>query len=304
MPLPPTSLEFLSIEEVRSQWKNHQKLTQAITQPMRIRKSRQQRHPVFDFIHTYYSFSLGRLEKWHPGVGFAIQKPEELELSSKYYRHHEETYWIDPSLLTTKGRDRLEWIKNLLEKTQARAPMLACHGLHEWAMVFAGDDVRHRESAPLRLTQTEIDEIVKTRPICCSHFDAFRFFTPSAKPLNKIHPTLLAREEYEQPGCIHANMDLYKWAYKSSPWISSKLLRETLFFAIEAREIDMRASPYDLREYGYDPIQIETKEGRREYEQLQNELYLNGLPLRQSLIDSLAKILSFSHAPERKTESI
>jgi hypothetical protein len=66
----------------------------------------------------------------------------------------------------------------------------------------------------------------------------------------------------------------------------------------------MRASPYDLREYGYDPIKIETKEGRREYEQLQNELYLKGLPLRQSLIDSLAEILSISHAPERKTESI
>ena len=86
-------------------------------------------------------------------------------------------------------------------------------------------------------------------------------------------------------------MDLYKWAYKSSPWISSDLLRETLFFAIEAREIDMRASPYDLTDYGYPAIPIETPEGRREYESLQLALYHKGLPLRDKLIDALTAIL-------------
>ena len=86
-------------------------------------------------------------------------------------------------------------------------------------------------------------------------------------------------------------MDLYKWAYKSSPWISSDLLRKTLFFAIEARIIDMRASPYDLSDYGYSPIPIETTEGRREYEREQSELYRRGLKLRSELIAALNKIL-------------
>jgi len=173
--------------------------------------------------------------------------------------------------------------------TQSRPPNLTCHGLHEWAMVYSGSDIRHRESAPLRLPQEEIDSIVNSRPICCSHFDAFRFFAPDAAPLNRMKPTLLGREENEQPGCIHTNMDLYKWAYKSAPWISSDLLRETLFFAIEAREIDMRASPYDLSGFGYDAIPIETSEGRREYERVQLALYQKGLLLRDDLIKALEK---------------
>lgn len=259
---------------------------------MRERKSRQQSHPVFDFIHTYYSFSLGRLEKWHPGYGIILQNTTENALSPKYYRGEGDQCWIDPQLLTPKGRDRLQWIKNLLELTQSRPPNMACHGLHEWAMVYQGDEVRHRESVPLRLSQDEIDRLVSSRPICCSHFDAFRFFTPDAKKFNRLSPTLLSREEFEQPGCIHANMDLYKWAYKSSPWISSDLLRETLFFAIEAREIDMRASPYDLSEYGYSPIPVETTAGRREYEKYQHQLYLKGLPLRKELIDAISRVLA------------
>lgn len=86
-------------------------------------------------------------------------------------------------------------------------------------------------------------------------------------------------------------MDLYKWAYKSSPWISSDFLRKTLFFAIEARSIDMRASPYDLSDYGYSPIPIETTEGRRKYEREQTGLYRKGLALRSELIAALDKIL-------------
>ena len=37
--------------------------------------------------------------------------------------------------------------------------------------------------------------------------------------------------------------------------------------ALEGRELDIRASPYDLGKYGYPPICIETEEGRREYQQ-------------------------------------
>ncbi|MGY8660575.1 MAG: 3-methyladenine DNA glycosylase [Verrucomicrobiales bacterium] len=260
-----------------------------ITVPMRTRKSRRQKHPVYDFLHTYYSYSLGRLEKWHPGVGVILEDAPELEFPERYYLRENGFVWIDPGKLTDKGRQRLARIYQLLMLTQSRPPNLTCHGLHEWAMVYSGSDIRHRESAPLRLPQEEIDSIVNSRPICCSHFDAFRFFAPDAAPLNRMTPTLLEREENEQPGCIHANMDLYKWAYKSAPWISSDLLRETLFFAIEAREIDMRASPYDLSGFGYDAIPIETSEGRREYERVQLALYQKGLLLRDDLIKALEK---------------
>ena len=281
----------LSISEWKSLARTHRAEVEKITVPMRVRRSRREKHPVYDFLNTYYSFSLGRLEKWHPGIGVTLEDDPDHDFSPKYYRRENGVMSIDTSLLTEKGRKRLEWILDLLKLTQSRPPNLACHGLHEWAMVYEGGDIRHRESAPLRLPQDQIDALVSSRPICCSHFDAFRFFTPSAIPLNKLSPTLHSREKNEQPGCIHTNMDLYKWAYKSSPWISSDLLRETLFFAIEAREIDMRASPYDLSDYGYPAIPIESPEGRREYETHQLALFQKGLPLREKLISALSAIL-------------
>ena len=286
---PPSSA--LSSEDWREKAARHRAKVQEVTTPMRARKSRHEKHPVYDFIHTYYSYSLGRLERWHPGIDVTLHDAPSSDFSEKYYQHKDGLAWIDPTKLTEQGRKRLEWIHQLLTLTQSRPPNLACHGLHEWAMVYSGSDIRHRESAPLRLPQTEIDELVSARPICCSHFDAFRFFAPDAVSFNRLAPSLHTREEHEQPGCIHANMDLYKWAYKSSPWISSELLAKTLFFAIEARKIDMRASPYDLSEYGYPAIPIETPEGRREYEKEQSSLYQRGLKLRAELITSITKIL-------------
>ena len=287
----PPSCETLPLQEWQARAAAHREELEKITLPMRARRSRQEKHPVYDFLHSYYSFSLGRLERWHPGVGVILEDEVGSDFSENYYLREKGVAWIEPEKLTDKGRARLEWIHRLLTLTQARPANLACHGLHEWAMVYSGSDVRHREISPLRLPQEEIDALVDSRPICCSHFDAFRFFAPDAAPLNRLSPTLLTREENEQPGCIHVNMDLYKWAYKSSPWISSDLLRTMLFFAIEAREIDMRASPYDLSSYGYQAIAIETAEGRREYEELQYHLYRKGLGLRTDLIEALEKVL-------------
>lgn len=291
MALPPPHTRPVPLATWKSLAKKHRALVERVTGPMRDRKSRGQKHPVYDFLHTYYSFSLGRLERWHPGVGTVLVDDPSSDFPPKYYRRENGLIFVDPSNLTEKGRARLGWILNLLKLTQNRAPHLACHGLHEWAMVYSGADVRHRESAPLRLPQDEIDALVASRPISCSHFDAFRFFAPAATRFNRLSPSLLTREAHEQPGCIHANMDLYKWAYKSSPWISSDLLARTLFFAIEARKIDMRASPYDLTSFGYEPIPVETPEGRRQYEHEQLALSRKGLPIRAELINSLNDIL-------------
>jgi hypothetical protein len=53
----------------------------------------------------------------------------------------------------------------------------------------------------------------------------------------------------------------------------------------------MRASPYDLAQYGYEPVRIETVEGRRSYEAEQRELALRAEPLRGRLIEFLRKVL-------------
>ena len=98
--------------------------------------------------------------------------------------------------------------------------------------------------------------------------------------------------ETEQPGCIHSNMDLYKWAYKLYPWISSEIILDAFELAIEARTIDMKASPYDLRDEGLEPIFIETEEGRRIYLREQESIYKKGIPVREKLIREYEQLLN------------
>ena len=198
--------------------------------------------------------------------------------------------FADPRKLAAKERERLGWIGDLLTATKNRAPNFACHGLHEWAMVYRGKEVRHEKTTELRLPQTEIDALVESRAICCSHHDAFRFFASEARPLNRLQPTLESRSSLEQPGCVHANMDLYKWAAKAMPWIGSELLLDCFELAVELRNLDMRASPYDLKPWGREPICIETAEGRRIYEIEQRRLAAEAALLRERLIAGLQMI--------------
>ena len=273
---------------------SHRARARTWTQPTRDRRARGEKHPVDDFLHTYYRLSLGKLERWHPGFGVAMEDCVEARCAfpERHYRFKDGTCRVDPDLLEEKARERLRFTLRLLRATRSRLPNFACHGLHEWAMVYGGTMVRHRETVPLRLPQEEIDTLVRSQPLCCSHFDAFRFFAPEAQLLNHLQPDLWAREDNEQPGCIHANMDLYKWAAKSLPWISSDLLWKCFHLALKAREIDMRASPYDLSGFGYEPIAVETMAGRSAYEQEQRLLAEEARPLRDGLIRQLDKVLA------------
>lgn len=108
--------------------------------------------------------------------------------------------------------------------------------------------------------------------------------------MNRLQPELESRMMLEQPGCVHANMDLYKWAAKSMPWIGSELLLDCFELAMELRDLDMRASPYDLTAWGREPVRIETAEGRRIYESEQRRLAEMAAPLRERLIAALGRI--------------
>jgi hypothetical protein len=124
-----------------------------------------------------------------------------------------------------------------------------CFGLHEWAMVYRAETVRHG-AWPLRLGQAGTNRVVETHRIGCSHFDAYRFFTPAAAPRNGLRPTRESQPMLEQPGCLHASMDLYKWAYKLQPLTPSELVADCFALARDIRMLDMQASPYDLIDLG------------------------------------------------------
>jgi hypothetical protein len=184
----------------------------------------------------------------------------------------------------------IESIHRLLVATAGRTPTLGCFGLHEWAMVHRTDSVRH--DWPLRLGSPGTDEVVEGHRIICSHFDAFRFFSDSARPLNTLQPTRDDRTSFEQPGCLHAGMDLYKHAFRLSPMVPSELVADCLELAWDIRELDMRASPYDFSDLGLTPVRIETPEGKQRYVAAQRAFGERGAPLRQRLIDTCVELLA------------
>jgi hypothetical protein len=256
------------------------------------RARRQEKHPVEDFLFTYYSHRPARLRRWHPGVGTALAGD-----ASEYAGFS--GYAATPDGVTApvpeRRRDTVAWVHGLLTATAGRPAHFGCFGLHEWAMVYRTGEVRHA-AVPLRLGSAGTDAVVESMPIRCSHFDAFRFFTPLARGLNVLQPTRESQPALEQPGCLHATMDLYKWAYKLEPLTPSDLVLDCFRLARDVRELDMRASPYDLAALGYPPVRIETPEGRAEYAAAQRSFAERGQALRARLAAVCATALASTGA--------
>jgi hypothetical protein len=250
------------------------------------RRSRGEKHPVWDFLFEYYSFKPSHLLRFSPGAQVLVrgQNPDFAPL--KYLQIDEDGARLDIAQMPPRQAAMLDSALEILRATHERVAFHGCFGLHEWAMVYRCDEARHSQVA-MRLSEDEIAAFVESQTIRCSHYDAFRFFTPNARPLNVLSPDFASRAAHEQGGCIHANMDLYKWAYKFYPWISSDLIADAFEVAIQARQLDMRATPYDLRAWGFEPICIETPDGRREYQMQQREVAENARPVRAKLIAAL-----------------
>ncbi|MGV3707780.1 MAG: 3-methyladenine DNA glycosylase [Gemmatimonas sp.] len=297
--LPPSAAReptILSTAEWQTRARVHRERVEPWTKPFRERRSRLQSHPVYDFLFTYYSYSGGRLEKWHPAPNERlVDSPEARDrFRAPTYQGADGLILRDAYAISDATRSMLTDVRDVMRATRERAPNFGCFGMHEWAMVYGAHEVRHAEIAPLRLPQAEIDALVETRPVACSHFDAFRFFARAAQPMNRLPLAWATRYDAEQPGCIHANMDLYRWAYTSMPWIGSDLLWDCFALATELRVLDMQAGPYDLAAMGFPPVKIETPEGREQYQRRQRELSGRAAVLRDRLIDALDEILPVS----------
>ncbi|WP_141276461.1 3-methyladenine DNA glycosylase [Pseudonocardia hydrocarbonoxydans] len=258
----------------------HRARVSAWTGPHRERRRRGEAHPVMDFLFTYYSLRPARLEQWDPGFGVALRGGEE----RPGYVRDADAVRLDPAALPARLTGTAEFVRALLEATASRAPRLGCFGLHEWAMVYRTDAPRHG-AVPLRLGAAGTDAVVESLPVHCTHHDAYRFFTAAAAPRNAVTPTRDAQVAHEQPGCLHATMDLYKWAYKLSPATPSDLLADCFALAVDVRGLDMRASPYDLADLGYPPVRIETAAGRAEYARAQAAFAERAAPLRRRLVE-------------------
>ncbi|WP_113716593.1 3-methyladenine DNA glycosylase [Arthrobacter dokdonensis] len=306
---PPQNAGGLSVtaslapESWREREAAHQERVDRYALPYLARRSTGLKHPVEDFLFTYYTQKPGQLRRWHPGAGVVLEGAEA-RLDWKFYRP---ATGSDPSaddagtrvpgapgpgagvVLDARGfleqrREAVDFARIILGRTAARPAQFGCFGLHEWAMVYRqeANQVRH-EYLDLRLGPAGTDAVVEENRIRCTHFDAYRFYTPQASGRNELTPTRANQRDLEQPGCLHANMDLYKWAYKLSPALPSELVMDCFELSWRIRAMDMQASPYDLAAWGYPPIPIETAAGKADYVARQRAFSAEAAVLRQRL---------------------
>ncbi|HWJ11614.1 MAG TPA: 3-methyladenine DNA glycosylase [Nocardioides sp.] len=310
----------MNAEEWRRRADAHAARIDRYVAPHLARREARVKHPVFDFLFTYYSHRPNQLRRWHPGFGVVLEDAPEyaglkgygpvveaagpvveeagpvVEAAGPVVKEVAQQPSRDPVTVTTSyvasQLPVITAIHHLLTATAARPAHFGCFGLHEWAMVYrlSEDETRHADW-PLRLGPAGTDEVVEGHRIACSHFDAYRFFTPPARPLNTLSPGRDDRPAFEQPGCLHAGMDLYKHAFRLSPMVSSDLVADCFELAWDIRTLDMRAAPYDLADLGFEPVRIETADGKAVYVEAQRSFAERGQPLRQRLVEECERLL-------------
>ncbi len=284
-PVLERDLIVLSHEEWRAREFAHEARADALTAGRRERAVRGETHPIEDFLYTYYPSRVSALQRWHPGAGVVLEGAanDDVRAGWRWYQTTgTSALEVDAAAFLEARGASIEFITLLLARTGERTARFTCFGLHEWAMVYKQGE--HRHQAPLRLGQSGTDAVVEAASIACTHFDAYRFFTPDAAPLNSLAPTRENQPEFEQPGCLHAGMDLYKWAMKLGPLVPGELLLDTFELARDIRWLDMQASPYDVSAWGADAVAIETAEGKAEYVRAQRGFSERGNVLRERLV--------------------
>ena len=262
----------------------HEARADALTRDHLARRQRHEKHPVLDFLFEYYPVRPSHMRRWHPGLGTALPGRTP-HAQWRDYIFDGSVTTVDVDSFWERRGGTLLYIRDLLHRTNLNPAHFDCFGLHEWAMVYRGEP---RHDLPLRLGAAGSDAVVEKHRLRCTHFDAYRFFTLAARPLNL---TVLDREDqpaHDQAGCVHATMDLYKWASKLGPLVPGELFLDTFELAVDARILDMEASPYDCRGLGFGVVPIETPEGKREYARLQRGFSERGNLIRIRILDAIA----------------
>lgn len=194
------------------------------------------------------------------------------------------------------------WYRSILEQTISSEPILHCYGLHEWAMQYQPENAppppsaQYQKHLPLRVSRKIINDTVERKGISCTHVDALRFFAQDALPLNHFGGPLERNDQVrlEQSGCVHAHMDLLKMALKLQSFCDPILLERVLEVALEARTLDVAASPYDASSYGVGVVAVDTPEGRAEYRTKQRALMKRVEPVRQNLLSAYNTLIALA----------
>lgn len=285
-------MEILSHDKWVLLREQHHHIVDAWVNPRLERRAKQEAHPIDDFLFDYYPISTKKLRTWHPGIEFSL---EATDIDFEYFPSAQYEFsdglvnvssaWVD------EKTERFANLLSFLTAVQSRPAKFGCFGLHEWAMVLGEDEVRH-QLWPLRVSQEVIRSTIAEQGLRCTHFDAFRFFTDEARPLNPLQLVRSDQQECDQSGCLHANMDLYKYSFELAPIVGSDVVNKAFQLAKDIRDLDMQAAPYDLMELGLAPIKIETAQGRQEFANQQKIFSERALEIRALLIQKIQGLLS------------
>ena len=238
------------------------------------------KHPVHDFLFTYYSFRPAQLRRWSPGV----RRPARRWPSNPGLRRGRCTPAATWSTASTRCWSRPP------DGRRTSAASGCTSG--RWSTGSNEDETRH-SAYPLRLGPRGTDEVVETHRIACSHFDAYRFFTAPARPLNILDPAAHDRPAFEQPACLHAGHGPLqarlparaRWSRPSwSPTASSSPATSGSSTCAPRRTTSRTSATT--------PIRIETPEGKQEYAAAQRGFAERGAPLRQRLIEECERLLA------------
>ena len=275
----------MSEAEWRGRAAAHRDRVRRWTGPHRERRRRGEPHPVHDFLFTYYSLRPGAAGRWHPGSGRGAAPGGTMPRAGAGTPPRRRPVRLDPAALPAGRGDTVGFVRGLLAATAARPPQLGCFGLHEWAMVYrdrrdparhgaaAAGPGRHRRRASRRTGSTARTSTRsgsspgRPRPRNAAAADPGRPAGAGAAGLPARRHGPLQVGLQAEPGDARRS-----WSPTASRWPST------------IRELDMRATPYDLAALGYAPVAIETPEGKAEYVAAQRGFAARAAPLRARLL--------------------
>ena len=285
--LPPPSA-VLAADEWREREAAHEARADDLTRAHRARAARGEKHPVEDFLFTYYSYKPAVLRRWHPGedvelAGAAGRPTAPAGAGTSPERRPARSSSTAPGSAPQYADARRRTSAASCVRRPGAAGSFGCFGLHEWAMVYRQQEPSARRPAAARAGRRPTPS---SRRTSCAARTSTRSASSPRRPrrATATTPTRERQPALEQPGCLHAGMDLYKWAVKLGPLVPGELLLDTFAHAREIRTLDMQASPYDLAAWGYAPVPIETAEGKAEYVRRQRAFAERGQALRERLL--------------------
>src|SRR5262245_12330875 len=115
-------------EEVwRSRRAAHERGIDAFLAEHLERRAAGRKHPVADFLFTYYTHRPAQLRRWHPGAGVALAGADPAELGPEYVAVPGGAT-LDVARILDRRGDSVRWISELLTATAGRAPHFGCFG--------------------------------------------------------------------------------------------------------------------------------------------------------------------------------